>query len=243
MLPKKNPDKEIGRNSSLYFAIGLNLMLFFTWYGLNYKTYPTNDSIVQQLDMEEEYEEDIPITNFETTPPPPPPPASAPEVITVVEDIDDVEETVIESTETSQSEEIEERVISIEEANVEEEEEDIEVPFAAVESVPIYPGCKGKTNSELKACFEANVLEHIKNNFKYPDAALQLGIYGRVHVVFVVDKNGNITDIQTRGPAEILEKEASRIIGKLPKMTPGKQRNKPVNVKFVVPINFKYVAQ
>lgn len=241
MLPKKNPDKEIGRNSSLYFAIGLNLMLFFTWYGLNFKTYPKDDFIAQTIQVEEEFEEDIPITNYEQTTPPPPPPA-APEIITVVENVEDVEETIIESTETSQSEEIEERVVSIDEVKVEEVEEDIEVPFAAVESVPIYPGCKG-SNAELKACFETNVLEHIKNNFKYPDAALELGIYGRVHVVFVVDKHGNVADIQTRGPAQILEKEAERIISKLPKMTPGKQRNRPVNVKFAVPINFKYVAQ
>ena len=243
MLPKKNPDKEIGRNSTLYFLIGLNLMLFFTWYGLNYKSYPKDDYVSQALQLEEDFEDDIPITNISEPTPPPPPPAAAPEVINVVENIDEVEETLIESTETSQSEEIEERVISIEEANVDDVDEDIEVPFAVVESVPIFPGCKGKNNEELRACFQEKVQEHIKDNFKYPEAAIDLGIYGKVYTVFVIGSDGNVQNIKTRGPSEILEKEAKRIVSLLPKMVPGKQRDRNVKVQFGIPISFKLVAQ
>ena len=51
-----------------------------------------------------------------------------------------------------------------------------------------------------------------------------MGIQGRVFVQFVIDKDGSIVGIRTRGPDKNLEKEAQRIIAKLPTMTPGKQR-------------------
>ena len=43
METKKNPEMEIGRNSSLYFAIGLNIMLFISWQLLEYKTYDKSE--------------------------------------------------------------------------------------------------------------------------------------------------------------------------------------------------------
>lgn len=241
MLPKKNPDIEVGRNSSLYFAIGLNVMLFISLYGLNYKTYQNDTTALNVMYIDSELEEDIPITDFNAPPPPPPPPAAAPDIITVVEDVEDVEETLIESTETSQMEEIEEYKVSIDDVTVEEVEEDIQVPFAVIESVPIFPGCKGKTNQELKKCFQEKIQLHISNNLKYPQAAVDMGIQGKVFVIFVIDKEGNVTNIRTRGPDVSLEKESVRIMKALPKMTPGKQRGKPVKVTFSIPINYKYI--
>ena len=166
------------------------------------------------------------------TPPPPPPPA-APEVIEVVEDEEEVEETVIESTETSQEEE----VVEIEEVEVEEVEEDISVPFAVIEDVPVFPGCEGA--KDKKACFQEMMQEHIRKNFRYPEIAQEMGVQGRVSVIFVIQKDGSIGDIRMRGPDKNLEAEARRIIEKLPKMTPGKQRGRPVKVPFSIPITFK----
>ena len=78
MLPiKKNPEFEISRNSSLYFAIGLNLMLFFSWQALEYKTYERSDIDIDVLTMEAQSEEDIPLINY-NAPPAPPPPAHFP---------------------------------------------------------------------------------------------------------------------------------------------------------------------
>jgi periplasmic protein TonB len=50
---------------------------------------------------------------------------------------------------------------------------------------------------------------------------------------------GNVVGVQTRGPDKNLEKEAQRIIEKLPKMIPGKQRGKPVRVPYSIPITFR----
>jgi len=237
---KKNPDLDLNKNSSLYFTIGLCLMLFITYSLLNFKTYDKHDIAIDILDMEELIEEEIPILTVNSPPPPPPPPA-APEVILVVEDIVEVEETIIESTETSMDEAIEERIIDVDDVNVDDFDEDIDVPFAVVEKIPVWPGCKGNTNTKLKKCFQDNMVKHVQKNFKYPDAAIQLGIKGKVYVMFAIDSKGNVSSIKSRGPDKILENEAERIISLIPKMIPGKQRGRSVTVAYSIPINFTYV--
>jgi len=239
MKAKKNPDIDVGRNSSLYFAIGLILMLLATRALLEYKTYDKSLVSTDVLVIDSEYEEDIPIVNI-NTPPPPPPPVAVTEDLVVVEDVTEIEETIIETSEITQEDAIEERIVKVEEVKVEEVEEDIEVPFAVIEKVPIFPGCKG-SNDELKACFQAKVQEHVLKNFKYPELAQDMGISGKVFVLFAIDKNGNISDIKTRGPDKVLEKESERIISLLPKMIPGKQRGKAVKVPYSVPIYFKLI--
>ncbi|MCB0469955.1 MAG: energy transducer TonB, partial [Flavobacteriaceae bacterium] len=95
MEPKKNPKADVGRNSGLYFTIGLALMLFLTLYAINHKTYDKSNIDIGQLNLDEELEEEVPITEQLQTPqPPPPPPPTAPEAIEVVEDEEEVEETV-----------------------------------------------------------------------------------------------------------------------------------------------------
>lgn len=240
MLTKKNPEMEIGRNSSLYFAMGLAFMLFISWQLLEYKTYDKKEVAIDIVDMNQEFEEEIPVINV-NTPPPPPPPVAIQESIKIVEDVTDVEETVIESTETNQEDEIVEPV-AVEEVAVEEVEEDVEVPFSVIEDIPVFPGCEKGTKSEKRACFQAKMEEHVAKNFRYPEQALDLGIQGKVFVIFIIDKDGYVTSIRSRGPDRILEKEAERIIKLLPRMTPGKQRGKPVKVPYSVPIVFKYMA-
>ena len=66
-----------------------------------------------------------------------------------------------------------------------------------------------------------------------------MGVQGRVYVQFIIGKDGSITGIRTRGPDKNLEKEANRIIAKLPTMIPGKQRGRPVRVPFSIPITFR----
>lgn len=242
MKAKKNPEIEIGRNSSLYFAIGLNLMLFLSWSALEYKTYEKSDIAMDILNVDQEIEEEIPIVNI-NTPPPPPPPAVVSVAVEIIEDTEEIEETIIESTEIDQDDALKERIVQVSDVEVEEVEEDVEVAFAIIEDVPIFPGCEGLSKQATKECFQKKMQEHVVKNFDYPESALELGIQGRVSVVFVIDAKGYTTNIRSRGPDKILEKEAERIIGKLPKMKPGKQRGKPVKVAYAVPIFFKYAEQ
>ena len=104
MEPKKNPKADLSKRSMLFFQLGMILMLFLSWQGIEWKTYDRSLAI-DTLNVGDELDEEIPITQTVTPPPPPPPPPPAPEVIEVVEDEKEVEETIIESTETDQDEE------------------------------------------------------------------------------------------------------------------------------------------
>ena len=234
MQLKKNPKADLTKNSSLYFAIGLALVLLISWQAIEWKTYEKTGYGYESLNVEDDDDEEVPITEQIKTPPPPPPPPPAPEVIEVVEDEEDVEETVIESTETDQEE-----IVEVEDIEVEDDFDDVDVPFAVIEDVPIYPGCERVPKSERRSCFQEKINKHIRKNFRYPEIAQEMGIQGRVYVQFVIAKDGAITSVRMRGPDKNIEKEAARIISKLPKMTPGKQRGRAVRVPFSIPITFR----
>jgi protein TonB len=234
MQLKKNPKADLTKNSSLYFAIGLAIVLFISWQAIEWKTYEKTGYGYESLNVEDEDDEEVPITEQIKTPPPPPTPPPAPEVIEIVEDEEEVEETVIESTETDQEE-----IVEVEDIEVEDDFEDVDVPFAVIEDVPIFPGCESVAKSQRRECFQEKMNKHIRKNFRYPEIAQEMGIQGRVYVQFVIAKDGSITSIRMRGPDKNLEKEAKRIISRLPKMTPGKQRGRAVRVPFSIPITFR----
>ena len=236
MESKKNPKADVSRNGSIYFAVGLALMLFLTYSTLNYKTYDKSNIDIGKLNLDDELDEENPIIEQIIPPPPPPPPPAAPEVIEVVEDEEEVEETVIESTETDQDEEI----MEVEDVEVEEVIEDVEVPFAVIENVPEYPGCERGSNADKRKCMSDKIAKFVQRKFN-TDLAGDLGLSGRqrISVIFKIDKNGNVTGVRSRAPHPRLEKEAARVINMLPKMKPGRQRGKPVIVPYSLPITFQ----
>ncbi len=238
MEVKKYPHADLDRNSGLYFVIGLTIVLFTTWRALEFKTYQKDTAIVEHINVPDDLKEEVPITEAIKTPPPPAPPA-APELIEIVEDTEEIEETIIESTEINQDTEVNVE-IEVDEVEVGEVEEEVSVPFAVIENVPIFPGCESlASNEERKTCFEKKIQEHIAKKFNYPEIAAEMGIQGRVFVAFVIDSKGMISRVRTRGPDPNLEKEASRIINSLPQMKPGMQRGRPVKVPYSIPITFK----
>ncbi len=239
MEPKKNLKSDVSRNSSIYFAVGLALMLLLTNLAINYKTYDKADLDLGKVSMDDQIEEEIPITEQLLTPPPPPPPPPAiPEEIKIVEDEKEVEETVIKSTETSQ----EEKIVKVEQVVVKEVvDDDIEIPFSVIENVPVFPGCeKEKNNDAKRQCMSDKISDFVNKKFN-TELASELGLSGkqRISVMFKIDKSGEITSVMARAPHPGLEKEAKRVIGLLPKMQPGKQRGKAVTVPYSLPILFQ----
>ena len=235
MESKKNPKVDIGKNSSLYFTLGMALMMFLSYSTVNYKVYDKSSLNLDKVNMDALDEEEVPITEQVQPPPPPPPPPPAPEVIEIVEDEEEVEETIIESTETDQEEEID-----IEDLDVEEVEEDVEVPFAVIENVPVFPGCERGNNAKKRKCMSEKIAKFVQRKFN-TDLAGDLGLSGRqrISVIFKIDKSGNVTGVRARAPHPRLEKEAQRVINLLPKMKPGKQRGKAVIVPYSLPIIFQ----
>ncbi len=129
---------------------------------------------------------------------------------------------------------------------IETEEDDLEtledpIPFAVVESVPIFPGCESESdNTSRKNCFQIQLLNFVSSNFEYPEAARQLKIQGRVIVSFVVEKDGSVSNIEIlRSVDPWLDEEALRVIRALPNIQPAKQRGKPVRMSFVVPLKIE----
>lgn len=170
-------------------------------------------------------EEMIPITMPEKkTVPPPPQAVTQAEVLNIVEDNADIEETTIVSAE-DQAEfvEIRDDVPIV----VEEPEEEQQI-FQVVENMPEFPG----GNAALMA--------YLKKNIKYPTICQEQGIQGRVIVQFVVNADGSIVDPQVIKPINpYLDKEALRVVSGMPKWKPGEQRGKAVRVKFTLPVTFR----
>ena len=234
MEAKKNPKANLEKHNKQFMLLGLALALIVIYIGIEWKTFERNIADLGIADIAADEEIDIPITERIQEVKPPPPPPSAPEKIEVVEDEEDIEETVLESTETDQNEVIE--VTEIEEI-VEEEEVVDDVPFAIIENVPVYPGCKG-TNEEKKKCMVDEITKHVNRKYN-TGLAGDLGLSPgkkRVYVQFKISKTGEIVDVRARGPHARLEKEAVRVVELLPKMEPGKQRGRPVGVKYTLPI-------
>jgi len=115
--------------------------------------------------------------------------------------------------------------------------DELDIPFSVVEVPPIFPGCEDA--EDKRACFQEKMFAHISKNFRYPEEAQKNGIQGKVYINFIIGSDGNVQKVRTRGPNVSLEEEAERIIAKLPKLSPGLQRGKAVNVPFSIPITFK----
>ncbi len=241
MQSKKSTKSNLENYSRLFMLLGLVLALLLTYVAIEYKTMEdTDDQVMAYTTNMQDDEDDIPETEQEieeikqeeqkVAPPP------VLEEIEVVEDDEEIEETVIESTETSEEEEV--IIDEIEEIEIEEEVLE-DVPFSIIEDVPVYPGCKGN-KKQLKDCLSKNVQKFVSRKFNV-DLAQDLGLTPgkkRIFVMFKIDKNGNIAGIQARAPHKRLEAEAKRVVGLLPKMKPGRQRGRPVGVKYSLPISF-----
>ena len=108
-----------------------------------------------------------------------------------------------------------------------------------IEDVPMFRSCKNVFKSQRRECFQNKMTKHIRKHFYYPKYAFNRGIQGRVFVQFIIEKDGSISEIKTRGADKSLEKAALKIIKKLPKLIPGKANGKPVRVPYSIPITWQ----
>lgn len=100
--------------------------------------------------------------------------------------------------------------------------------FDAVEQMPTFPGG------------DAALYKFIGDNLVYPVQAAEEGVSGRVTIRFVVERDGTVSQVTVaRGKHSALDKEAKRVVSKLPKFIPGKQNGQTVRVFYTLPINFK----
>ncbi|WP_316781144.1 energy transducer TonB [Pedobacter antarcticus] len=79
----------------------------------------------------------------------------------------------------------------------------------------------------------------IRRNLRYPAAAQEQDIQGKVFISFVVETDGSVTDVKIlKGIGGGCDEEAMRVIRKSPKWTPGRQYNQSVRVRYTMPLSF-----
>ena len=223
MQLKKNPQASLEDKKLTYVLLGFVFVLSLCYVALEWTEKEVTKYEVADMDFQFEEEIEIQQTSQETPPPPPPPVVQEVEVLNVVEDDVETEEIQINTEDDKDVE-----VVIQAPVEIQEEEPEDEPIFVIVENKPEYPGG------------DAALMKYISENIKYPVIAQENGIQGRVICQFVVNKDGSIVDITVvRGVDPSLDKEAIRVIKSMPTWKPGKQRGKPVRVKYTLPIVFR----
>ncbi|MBQ1665874.1 MAG: energy transducer TonB [Bacteroidaceae bacterium] len=229
----KKADLEKTRGTSMLIGYIVALAVMFAAFEWTTRDYVETEPVVYAAYAQME-EEIVPITQPIFTAAPPPP-ADAPQVAEILDIVENDEEIVEEKIETSESttEAISGPVAQVSgpvatgPVVVEEASDEGEI-FQVVEQMPEFPG-------GMQA-----LMAYLSKNIKYPSVAQDNGIQGRVLVSFVVNKDGSIVDPEViKSVDAALDKEAMRVIKAMPKWNPGKQRGKPVRVKYTVPVLFR----
>jgi len=225
MEVKKSKKAELENKRGLFLQIGLVLTLGIVFLAFEWRVDTVKADVLDILEEIQLEDEIIPITTTDPIkPPPPPPPApKIDDVIIIVDnDEEDDEDLVIEDSEANVDEAV--RIQVYEDIEI----DDGEKIFVIAEDMPEFPGG------------DVALIRWISKMIKYPMIAQENGITGRVYLNFVVNKQGGIENVKViRGVDPSLDKEAIRVIKKMPKWIPGKQRGKAVNVSYSVPINFQ----
>lgn len=240
--PQKH-DANLQKNSTLYFQIGLILCLLGTYALFEMQFQEKKFKIIE----DDKAQADVVLIDYvppfieEVITPKEPEPTPSIKIIDVVKVVEDDQPVITTIIKTEADPVISKDPVKVGDIDVIDEPVELgDVPFVAIEKVPVYPGCgKYKTNNKRKKCMSERITKLINNKFN-TGIGYKYGLSGRqrIHTQFTIDKNGTITDIKIKGPHSALEKEANRVINKIPKMEPGLQRNIPVGVIYTLPIVF-----
>lgn len=233
---KKNPKVNLENYSKLFLQLGLVLSLFVAYTFIEqktiekkYTTLPEASSTIAPYVWEE---------NPDVIRPKPKMPIPKPQPVIDLIVIENKKE-IIESTflVTEPDDEPVEIVSPLIEIPVDDDFKE-DVPFIAIEEVPVFPGCKGNRKA-LSKCFSKKVQKHFSKKFNN-DLPNELGLSAgkkRIHIGFKIDQFGNIVDVQARAPHPKIKKEIIKVMNLLPKMIPGKQSGVAVGVKYSIPLS------
>ena len=221
---KKSPKADLQNKRGLLLEIGLAVALAIV---IGAFAWTPKEHRIEQVDLnyaivEEEITE---ITRQDQKPPEPPKKVE----VKVIADLLQVvtNDTKIETSMTF--DEFDEDAEVFQEVEVVEEEIVDDEPFLIVETMPSFQG--GDLNT---------FRNWVQSNVRFPQIALENGILGTVVLSFVIEKDGSLTNIQVlRTPDRSLSEEATRVLSKSPKWSPGKQRNQVVRVKYTLPVVFR----
>jgi protein TonB len=209
----------------LIFFISLSISLLLVIVGINWKTYDRPELIDLGI-VAGDFDQliDVPLSE---QPPPPPPQKNlvSPQIIEVPDEVilEEIDfELDLEITEDTKVADV---IINYDAEPIEEEK--VEEIFLIVEELPVPQGGM------------SSFYQYVSDNIKYPDQARRMEISGMVFLQFVVEKDGDLTDVKVvKGIGAGCDAEAKRVLESAPSWKPGKQRGRPVRVYMTVPIRF-----
>lgn len=221
---KKSKRVNLENQKNIFLEIGFITALAFILFAFEWKTATqemTPFSITTGDIIDEEI---IPMTQSTNSYTPPPPPKIVLDFIEVTEDkitMDDELVIIDELTETP-------RPVYTPTAEESADYDPTKLTddfFVAVQHMPTFP--------------DGSPLAWIAKHINYPAMAQENGIYGKVLLSFIIEKDGSISDIKIlKGVESSLDKEAVRVVSSMPKWNPGRQHNRTVRVQYTLPITF-----
>ncbi|MFN3530322.1 MAG: energy transducer TonB [Bacteroidia bacterium] len=229
--------KELNEKRILFFEIGLivalgMVLILFNWRSIEQEwNAPINYN--PEWDRVQQIEDPTPPTRQRTFTPPPPDIkiTTAPLTGNIETVLQEIFETELATTEITSDRDVaipagaftgESPSIPVEYSTGESE------IFTVVEDMPQFPGG------------DAELLKFLYGQLRYPPLALESRIQGLVVVQFIIDEQGNITNpIVVRSLGGGCDEEALRVIKLMPRWTPGKQRGRPVRVRYNLPVRFQ----
>ncbi|HET6558805.1 MAG TPA: energy transducer TonB [Prolixibacteraceae bacterium] len=222
---KKSPKANLENKRKLFFEFGLVVAILICLLGFEMSSGVKETKTFGTLDGQYVEDQIIPLVPVEEKQPTPPPPPRLVDLLVIVDNNTEItEELDIVDSEADANTVINAAMQLYQKK--EPEDEDVSI-FLVPEQMPEFPGGN------------AALLHYLSQNVKYPAIAADNGVYGKVSVNFVVNKDGSVSDAKIiRGVDPSLDKEALRVVYSMPKWKPGLQGGKPVRVSFTVPINF-----
>lgn len=227
MKSKKSPKADLERKKGLFLEIGFILALGLCLVAFEWSSDDVSTTELGNLSSSEVEIEMIAITKEKEPPPKQNPPKIEPEkILKDLKVVDNKKHVKRIKWDSDLKEKNSPKIITITNNDIIEDPTE-PIPFYAVKEKPIYPGG------------EIAMLKFIQTNSVYPSIPKENGVEGIVLVQFIIDATGKVTNVKTLNQVDsYLDAEALRVVSLLPDWSPGKQREIPVPVTFVLPIKF-----
>jgi len=218
---KKSKRAELETKRRTFFLIGLIAALSLVWMSFEYKSYTKASPLDFKGYMGEE--EDLMMIQTKMPEKIQPPKIISPKIVVVIDETPDIPDIDI-NIEIDLDGYIDDPIID--DGNDDDDLTDEKIVFVPVEDQPQFPGG------------EAALMKFL-SQIKYPEIARESLTEGIVYITFVVEKDGSISGVEVvKGIGNGCDEESLRIVKKMPKWIPGKQRGKAVRVRMNVPIKF-----
>ncbi len=238
-------EANLRRNPTLHFQIGLILALLASIFFIEMRTVEKDFAVVEPTESYDEVytmgevrvEKKVVKVKKKVQPKKQQEPKVLDNIMKQEEDVKDLLEDLTSDSELDDTKMVDPNsVTEVEEPIVPET-----VPFIAIETVPLFPGCEGLSNNdERRDCMSTKISKFVSKKFR-AERGEGLGLSGvnRIFVTFKIDASGKVVDVKAKAPHVKLEEEALRVTKLLPDMTAGKQAGKNVTVLFSLPISFQ----